>query len=109
MSDKKLVSYVKSMLSQGYDSNSIRNSLLKSGYGVNDANNALQEAYSPVVKHIIHISPTTIMAIVLLFIIMLGSIYFIYGRNPRAEQQLLDLNLEPVSTTVNPGEEIVFI
>lgn len=111
MSKKKVVSYVREQLQKGFDLKTIKNHLIGYGYKDYEVDDAINEIYRPnEVKHIIHFSPATLITIVSIFlglIIISGVVFFFFSSNE--PQQLLDLNLEPVKSTVQAGEDIVFI
>ncbi|MAG91723.1 hypothetical protein CMO83_03540 [Candidatus Woesearchaeota archaeon] len=106
---KKVVDYVKSLLQQGYDISSIRNTMLKYGYNNKDVDDAINEVYSPTIRHEIHLSSTTILAVVVIVAAVVGITLFFYFNPPKAPTQLLDLNLEPVKTEVQAGQSITFL
>lgn len=109
MPKKSLVDYVKSLLQKGYDASAIRNILLKYNYTNEEIGDAINSAYKPTVRHEIHLSHATIFTIVFIFISLLGISLFFYFSNSEAKTQLLDLNLEPITTTAEPGKSIVFL
>lgn len=110
MAQKRLVDYIRNLLQKGHNITAIRNVLLKSGYTDKEIDDAVKSAYSPTVRHEIHLSGATIIVVVLILASMIGiaSLFFYYS-SAKAPSELLDLNLEPVSTTAEPGESIVFL
>lgn len=106
MAKKGVDSYVKSMLKKGYDVSSVRNELLKNGYSSSEIDEAIKSSY---VKHEIHLSKTTAAVIVFAFISLIVAASLYYFGPQKAASKLLDINLEPVSTTAAAGNEIVFI
>jgi len=109
MVQKSLVNYVREQLQKGYDATTIRNVLLKYGYSNSDVNDAINSIYHPTIRHEIHLSHTTVFIIIFIFISLLGTASFFYYASSKAPNQLLDLNLEPVTTTVAPGGNAVFL
>ena len=109
MVKKSLIDYVKSQLQKGYDNSTIRNVMLKYGYSNKEINDAINEIYHPTIRHEIHLSHTTVLVIVFIFASLLGIASFFYYSSPKAPAKLLDLNLEPITTTAAPGENIVFL
>lgn len=109
MVQKNLVNYVRDLLQKGYDVTTIRNVLLKYGYSNNDVNDAINSIYRPTIRHEIHLSHTTAFLIIFIFISLLGTASFFYYTSSKSPEQLLDLNLEPVTTTVAPGDNAVFL
>src|SRR3989344_6023752 len=111
MVKKKVVDYVKSMLSRGFDSSAIRQNMLKYGYPENDISEALKEAYNPTIRHEIHFSKTAVFLIILIVASIIGAAgFFYYGTTQnKASAQLLDVNLEGVTTSAKPGEDIIFV
>ena len=109
MADKTLVNYIQEQLKKGHDAATIRNHLLEYGYAAQDVDDAVKEIYSPEVKHIIHFSPTTLISIAVIFVSLIAVSFFFYNFFTKAPEQLLDLNLEPIDTTVKAGQEITFL
>lgn len=108
MVKKKVVDYIKTQLQKGYSISSIRDVMLRYGYTNKDVDDAVNEVYHPTIRHEIHLSGATILAVIVIFTTLAGSVLFFYY-NPQKTTELLDLNLEPVKTTVEPGESIVFL
>lgn len=108
---KKLVDYVKSLLQKGYDVSAIRNVLLRYGYQGNEINDAISSSFKPTVRHEIHLSHTTVFVVIFIFVSLLGTAAFFYYNPSKATAptKLLDLNLEPITTTVEAGQSIVFL
>lgn len=109
MVKKSVINYVKSQMQKGYDISIIRDVLLRYGYTNNEVDEAINKAYRPTIRHEIHLSSTTVFVIVLIFASLLGIASFLYYSKPKATTKLLDLNLEPVTTTVSAGESITFL
>lgn len=109
MPKKSLVDYVRSLLQKGYGASAIRNILLKYNYTNEEISDAINSAYKPTIRHEIHLSHATIFVILFIFISMLGISLFFYFIGLEAKTQLLDLNLEPITTTVEPGKSIAFL
>ncbi|MBI2649744.1 hypothetical protein HYX04_00345 [Candidatus Woesearchaeota archaeon] len=109
MPKKSLISYVKGLLQKGYDISAIRNVLLKYGYTSKEINDAVDSVYKPTIRHEIHLSHTTTIAIAFIFLSLLGIALLFYYSPSKAPTKLLDLSLEPVTTTVEPGQDIVFL
>lgn len=105
MAKKSVSDYVRGMLQKGYNIPSIKNELLRYGYSNNEIDEAIRSSY---IKHEIHLSKTT-ASIAIFFLISLIVVASFYYFKPLNNSKLLDLNLEPVSTTVAAGEDIVFI
>lgn len=109
MADKKLVKYIEDQAKKGFDTATIRNYLLRYGYSSSDVNGAMNSIYSPEVKHVIHFSPTALIGIAMIFISIVAVAFLFLNFSPKAPDQLLDLNLEPIKTEVNAGEDITFL
>jgi len=109
MVKKSLIDYVRNLVQKGYDISAIRNILLKYGYAGSEIDEAIKASFNPTVKHVIHLSHTTALVIIFVFASLLGvsSIYY-YGSS-RAPAKLLDLNLEPITTTAEPGQPVIFL
>src|SRR3989338_5903262 len=108
MAKKSVVDYVKSMLQGGYQISSIRAAMLKSSYTNEDIDDAVKEAYHPTIRHEIHLGPTVLFVAILVILVGGGVAYFTLNPS-KAPDKLLDVNLEPVQTTVKPGESIIFL
>ncbi|MBI2101703.1 hypothetical protein HYT53_03745 [Candidatus Woesearchaeota archaeon] len=109
MAEKSLADYIKSMSQKGYDSSSIRNILLRYGYSQRDIDSAMGSATSHTIRHEIHLSHTTALVIIFLIVSAVGAVSLIYHSPSKTPSKLLDLNLEPVATTVEAGQNIVFL
>ncbi len=109
MVKKSLVDYIKRLTQKGYDISTIKNVLLRYGYSIDEVNEAITQIYKPTIRHEIHLSSTTIFVIIFIFASIVGTVSFFYYSQPKAPTKLLDLNLEPIITTVKPGESIAFV
>ena len=109
MPKKSLIDYVRSLMQKGYDISAIRNTLLKYGYSNKEINEAINSSYKPTIRHEIHLSHTTVLAIIFIFASLLGIVSIFYYNLPKLPTKLLDLNIEPITTTVEPGGSIAFI
>lgn len=110
MADKKLVSYVQDMLRRGYPANSIQQVLIQRGYTPSQANAAIQDARQLEIRHTLHLSPALLL--ILGAIIVAGGAFGFFALsqgNSGLQEELLDLNLEPVELDKAAGEEIVFL
>ncbi len=111
MPDKKLASYIKNQLAKGYDVAAVRYHLAKYGYTTGQINKAFDHIYNPgEVKHIIHLSPATMITLVSVFlgIVVISAVFFFVLKEP-SPQQLLDINLESIKTTAKQDGEVSFI
>ncbi|MBI2208220.1 hypothetical protein HYU50_01890 [Candidatus Woesearchaeota archaeon] len=110
MANKKLVNYIQEQTRRGFDAQTIKNYLLRYGYSPADVDEAIKYTSSPEVRHIIHFSPTTLIGIAAIFVVMIAAVVvtvkFLPSKTPST---LLDLNLESVKTTADAGAEITFI
>lgn len=110
MAEKSLVKYVRSLLQKGYDVSAIRDVMLKYGYSNDEINEAVNSSFKPTIRHEIHLSRTTILITLFIFISSIGTaLFFYYNAPPETQTKLLDLNLEPVKTSVEPGDDVIFI
>jgi len=109
MVKKSVIDYVRGLLLKGYDISVIRNTMLKYGYTNKDIDEAVNEVYHPTIRHEIHLSRTTIFIILFIFISSIAVASYFYFNSQNRQAKLLDLNLEPVSTRVAAGEDIVFL
>lgn len=108
MVQKSLIDYVSGLLKKGYNADSIRNVLIKHGYTNKDVDDAISAAYHPTIRHEIHLSAATMFVVIFVFASLIGTVYFFYY-SPSKTTKLLDLNLEPVTTSVEPGGNVVFL
>lgn len=108
MVKKGVVNYIKSQLQKGYNISTIRDVMLKYGYTNKDVNEAINEVYHPTIRHEIHLGPTTVFVIIFAIVAVIGATLFVFYP-PKGPTKLLDLNLEPVTTTVAPGEKIDYV
>lgn len=106
MPKKSLIDYIKKQLKKGYDVSSIRNVLLKYGYTNSEIDDAVG---STTIRHEIHLSRTSVFAVVLILVFLTGIALFLYYKPVQTPSKLLDLNLEPIATTIEPGQNIAFI
>ena len=106
---EKLSDYVKSLMQKGYGASSIRNVLLKYGYTMNEIDDAISSSFRHTIRHEIHLSHTTALVVIFIFASLIGIASFFYYNPSKTPSKLLDLNLEPVTTTVEAGESIIFL
>jgi len=105
---QKLVEFIKQYLEQGYDIDSIRAHLINSGYSQNDINSSISKAYST--THVVHhLSKTTVLTLLFVVIGLALVVASLVIYLKPGQEAILDIKLEPVQTTVMPGQEIVFI
>ena len=114
MAEKRLVNYIRSLLQRGHDIPAIRNFLLKYGYSNKEIDDAISSANKLTIRHEIHLSRTTVLVIIFVFVSLLGVASFFYYNSLadskiKTPTKLLDLNLEPLIMTVKPGESISFV
>ncbi len=108
MTRKSVVDYIKALLKKGYDISAIRNVMLKYGYTNKDINEAVNQINQPTIRHEIHLSKATIFVIIFAVIALAGVSVYIYYPS-KTPTRLLDLKLEPISTTAQPGSNIAFV
>ena len=122
---QNLVEYIRKQLSQGYSITQIRQSLLNYGYQSYQVDQAISQSYKTTTQQQPqplqtqttttiptknHIPKGLVIAILLLAII--GGSFFSYSKfmKPgKAPETLLDLSLEAIKTTIQPGQQISFI
>ena len=104
-----LVAYVRNLIQKGYNTSAIRSLLLRYNYSNREIDDVIALIYKPTIRHEIHLSRATTLFIIFIFISTLGVISFFYFTQKVSQSKLLDLNLEPVVTTVKPGESISFL
>ncbi len=109
MVKKSLIDYVKSLMQKGYSVSTIREQLLKNGYSNKEIDEAISSSYKPTIRHEIYLSHSTILVIVFIIVSLIGIASFFYYSPAKKTTKLLDLNLEPISTIVESGENVVFL
>ncbi len=109
MVKKSLIDYVRNLVQRGYNISAIRDVLLKYGYTNREIDEAVNEGFKPTVRHEIHLSHTTALVVIFVFASLLGIASIYYYGSSRVPTKLLDLNLEPITTTAEPGQSITFI
>lgn len=109
MAKKKVVSYIREQLQRGYNISQIRSVMIRYGYSSKDIDEAVAEVYNPTIRHEIHLSKSTVIVIVFIAVLAIGSFSFFYFNNGKTQSKLLDVKIKPVKTTVAPGEDIVFV
>ena len=110
MASKKLTSYIKDQFAKGYDINTIKYQLIKTGYTTEQVNEAIRQSYGQKeVKHIIHFSPATMITILSIFLGLVAvSAVFFFMMKPDAPSQLLDMEIEAITSTAKQGGEVSF-
>lgn len=109
MQKKSLSDYVKELAQKGYDASTIRAFLLKYGYSNGEIDQAISSNFSRTIRHEIHLSHTTAIVVIFVFISIIGMVSLFYYGPSKSPSELLDLNLEPITTTTEPGASISFI
>ena len=109
MARQKVVNYIRDLLQKGYDISTIKNTMLKYGYSNNEIDDAIKDIHHPIIRHEIHLPRTTIFVIVFTVLTISGVVFFFLYNQEKSTEQLLDLNLEPVKTTVAAGDSISFL
>ncbi len=109
MQKKRLSSYVREQFNRGFSSQAIRKHLVKYGYRKDSINNAFNEI-KPEIRHTIHLSKTTLIAIIIFSagLIVLGSSLYLTNQTPEAPKQLLDLKLSIINNDLKPNEKLDF-
>ena len=109
MQKKSLSSYIQEQLGRGFSFETIKSHLLKYGYTGEMVDRAFSEARHEI-RHTIHLSKTTLVAVMLLslgFIIAGASLYFI-NQAPKAPRQLLDLKVNIMNNEIMQNEKLEF-
>jgi len=109
MANNNLVDYIKNLVEKGYDISTIRNFLLRYGYSIKEVDDAINSTFKPTIRHEIHLSHATILVVMFVFVSLLGIASIYYFKTDSTPTQLLDFNLEPITTTVEPGQSIAFL
>jgi len=116
---QSLVDYVKKEVAQGFSVDQIRVALVKYGYSqiqideaINSYNSQLNQkgpvhqtttVKKPFSKNILFI----VGGIIILAILIISTIYFIDGQDSFTKQETT-INFEAITTTIRPGQEIIF-
>ncbi|MEK6983470.1 MAG: hypothetical protein AABX33_02770 [Nanoarchaeota archaeon] len=109
MTKKSLNEYIKGLLQKGYDISAVRNVLLKYGYTNEEINESINSIYHPTIRHEIHLSRATTYVLLFVVLAILAVASFLYFSPPKTAAKLLDLNLEPIKTSAEPEENIIFL
>lgn len=109
MVDKALLPYIKKYLQQGYSINAIRAHLIKY-YPNRIVDEAINSVYKPEVKHVIHFSTTTLIAIVVIALGLIITGIFLSRplQKPLTPTKLLDLKTSLLTTAVKAGQNLEF-
>ncbi len=109
MPKKSLSSYIIEQLNQGFSSEIIKNHLMKYGYTKESIEQAFREI-KPEIKHTIHLSKTTMTAIIILSVglMILGSSLYLINKTPEAPKQLLDVKVNIINNEIQPEDELNF-
>jgi len=107
MVEQGLVNYIQQNIARGYDINAIKAHLINYGYQPAMVDEAISYIYrAPEVKHVIHFSPSALIAIVLVLVgvgaLISAIIYLVPKEN--TPKQLLDVNIKAQDTNVYPGD-----
>lgn len=138
IANQQLVIYIQQCLKRGYNINYIRSYLINYGYKQEVVDSAIRAIYQQYqqqyqqpqqaiqqqaiqqpttqvqevkeVRHIIHIPLGAILAILLIISLIGAGIYFVPQLFPKQlPETLLDLSLEPLSMSIEPGDDLVFL
>ena len=110
MVQNSLVKYIQEQVRAGYDISSIKKYLLEYGYAESRVNEAMQFAYPPTeVKHMVHLSKTTVALVIAivcsLVLVSTGIFMFLV---PKESSQLLDVETDLISASLNEGDSLRF-
>jgi len=109
MASKKLKNYIKDLISKGYDVNTIKYQLMKSGYTARQVKEAISQSYGQKEKHIISFSPKIMIIILSVFLGLIAvSAVFFFMIKEKPSAQMLDISLQAIVSTANQGDEISF-
>ncbi len=107
-----IVTYIREQTRAGYDINSIKVALQRAGYSPAAIDSAVRQAYAQqqpsVVKHVIHFSPTTMIAIAVVFLLIAGGGLLFYKSMNKQPSQLLDLQVTVSDIEVSQGDNLEF-
>ena len=98
-----LTSYIKELQKKGYGLKSIKDNLLKYGYPENEVDKAIYNLNQPEIKHTIHLTKTSLIAIVVVVIGLIITSFIIFSPGEKKEE-LLDVNIDSIDDSVNAGE-----
>ena len=115
MVNPQLADYIRRYIKSGYDVNTIRATLLKYGYNPKDVEDAIHFVYKaphPPAKVELHLSKTTWLAIIAIFlgIVFAGLVVYLLVSPPsaKAPATLLDITVQPLTDSVQPGNMFEF-
>lgn len=108
MVDQRLAAYINEQLKEGYSISAIKGYLIKYGYSPQQIDEAIDQAYKPTVKHVIHLSKTALIAVIVIVFGLAAIGTAIFTLIPKAPAQLLDLKIDVAKPAVEPGDELEF-
>ncbi len=103
MAQQSLVEYVQKLLKQGYDSGTIRTTLLNAGYSPYDVDAAMRAASGVPVRRIS--TQFLVVAFLILLVLAFGTLILLRVAQP--PPIILSFSLELFSTEVGPGQDLV--
>jgi len=99
----ELNTYISNLLKKGYSVAQIKSTLLEYGYPEQAIDQAIYNLKGHEVQHTIHITKTSLIAVVIIVLGLITSSYFIFNKEGQAET-LLDVKVERIDSEVKPGE-----
>lgn len=115
--DQGLVRYIMDNLKKGYDLQTIRNYLWKSGYNIQDIDAAIRTVNTSYgynqsqhhVRHTIHFSKSAMLIIGLFLLTALGATFFLFDSGSETTpSKLLDVEITTDKTVYSAGDTINF-
>ncbi|MBD3309741.1 hypothetical protein GF351_00830 [Candidatus Woesearchaeota archaeon] len=110
MVDKAITKYVKDYLQKGYSVSAIRAYLLRYGYSSNDVDEAISKATGNEVKHVVHVSRSALIlgGSIAGALALIAVVVFLIFSIQQPPQKLLDLEVEVMTSQVQPGDFLEF-
>lgn len=103
-----LAAYIRDLESKGYDIRAIKNALIKYGYPEAVVNQAIYNLNRTEINHTIHLSKTTLAAIIVIVLGLLGIALLMFNpfEQKKVPEKLLDVKINKISSSVMPDSEL---
>ncbi len=107
LAKQAIVQWLRQYLKSGYDLAVLERTLLDNGYRKQDIDDAVRSIYGAEVKHVIHLSKTSVALIIAVIcsslLIAAGFLYF-----TQQPAELLDVSTEVLDSSLQPGQRLNF-
>lgn len=107
MGNKKLIKYIETQLKNGYDINSIKDSMLKGGYNLQQIDKAVKEMYEGEEKGFIFTSPMSLIIGVSVILIIIVSLTVFFLMDDK-EIEKLGIDIINAENTIERGSTMSF-